>query len=63
MQEEGLDPVDLCVAVWSEAEAELVRWGGTARADPALEIKGVTHHGVEVRTRDGSLESTLVLDV
>jgi len=63
IQEDGIDPSRVCVAVRSDTEAELTLRGARARAPLRLEIKGVTYHAVAVRERDGALESTLVLDV
>jgi SHS2 domain-containing protein len=63
IQEGGIDPSQVCVAVRGDTEAELTLRGVRARAPLRLEIKGVTYHDVAVRELQGGLESTLVLDV
>jgi SHS2 domain-containing protein len=63
IQEDGIDPVEVSVAVRSGTESETTLRGVPAPAARKLEIKAVTYHDVSVRAVEGGLETILVLDV
>jgi SHS2 domain-containing protein len=63
IQEDGIDPLEVRVAVQDDTEAELRLRGVRAPDARRLEIKAVTYHDVSVRETEEGLETTLVLDV